>query len=606
MLREALDLVLPYIRSRLYNQISSVAFIVIYLTLFQLVVLRLPVENAISIGLGIGFVVLGLAFFMEGLVLGIMPLGESIGVKIPSKTSIIGIIIFSFVLGFGATLAEPAIGVLKLAGSSINRNSAPLLYFLLTVKSKELVISVGIGVGLAVIIGMLRFMYNWSLKPLIYMLMFSLLPMSVYAYFVQDLNSILGLAWDCGAVTTGPVTVPLVLALGLGVSRVVSGQADEGPGSGFGVVTLASLFPVLTVLLLSFFYYFSGEYKLVHSISLQASEILSISTNSFFSISSIRASAISALQAIVPLTIFMIVVYRLFLRERFVQFDEIVFGIILSLIGLSLFNIGIDSGLSRLGRQVGEVLPASYTKINFEAGKIHIPNFDLSKLQTVINEEGKAEKYFLLKDEHGPKFVPFEENSYNPEHGSYDHQSLLGPIFGTREFSLIGITVALIFAFFMGYGATIAEPALNALGATVEDITVGTFKKSLLMQSVAFGVGCGILIGVTKIIWGFPLIYLLCPAYLLVLALTFFASEEYVNVAWDSAGVTTGPVTVPLVLALGFGIGKQSGAVEGFGILAMASVFPILFVLLVGLRAKKMENKILTEDELALIDEESL
>jgi len=137
--------------------------------------------------------------------------------------------------------------------------------------------------------------------------------------------------------------------------------------------------------------------------------------------------------------------------------------------------------------------------------------------------------------------------------------------------------------FIMGYGATLAEPALNALGLKVEEITVGTFKKSLLMQAVASGVGLGMLLGVVKIIWNVPLVYLLIPPYLLLLIITKISTEEFVNIAWDSAGVTTGPITVPLVLAIGLGIGNQVNVVEGFGILSLASVCPILAVLTVGL-----------------------
>lgn len=151
----------------------------------------------------------------------------------------------------------------------------------------------------------------------------------------------------------------------------------------------------------------------------------------------------------------------------------------------------------------------------------------------------------------------------------------------------MGFLVVLLFAFIMGYGATLAEPALNALGLKVEEITVGTFQKSLLMQAVASGVGLGMLLGVVKIIWNVPLVYLLIPPYLLLLIITKISTEEFVNIAWDSAGVTTGPITVPLVLAIGLGIGSQVNVVEGFGILSLASVCPILAVLTVGLYVNK-------------------
>ena len=93
----------------------------------------------------------------------------------------------------------------------------------------------------------------------------------------------------------------------------------------------------------------------------------------------------------------------------------------------------------------------------------------------------------------------------------------------------------------------------------------------------------GLSLGIAKIIWDLPLAFILVPPYLVLLLLTHKSTEEFVNIAWDSAGVTTGPITVPLVLAMGIGIGGQSGVVEGFGILSMASVCPILAVLMVGM-----------------------
>jgi len=84
---------------------------------------------------------------------------------------------------------------------------------------------------------------------------------------------------------------------------------------------------------------------------------------------------------------------------------------------------------------------------------------------------------------------------------------------------------------------------------------------------------------------------MLIPPYLALLIMTWLSTEEYVNISWDSAGVTTGPITVPLVLALGLGIGNQIGVVEGFGILALASVCPIVSVLAVGLYTRRRENR---------------
>jgi predicted Na+-dependent transporter len=166
---------------------------------------------------------------------------------------------------------------------------------------------------------------------------------------------------------------------------------------------------------------------------------------------------------------------------------------------------------------------------------------------------------------------------------------------------VIGKIVTMLFAFFLGYGATLAEPALNAMGETVEDVTVGVFKKKLLMQVVAIGVGLGIAAGVAQMAFeSLDLTMLLVPPYLLLLVLTLLSSEDFVNFAWDGAGVTTGPITVPLVLAMGLGIGANvPGVIDGFGILALASVGPILTVLAVGLvvsRSRKDEINAVSDE----------
>ena len=147
-----------YAKAKVVEQIKTVALIVAYLVLFQLIVLNIPVANALVVATGIGVVVLGLAFFMEGLFLGLMPLGETCGIRLPQKTVLPVILLFAFILGLGATFAEPAIGVLKSAGSSVTPWDAPLLFLLLNKFSGYLVWSVGIGVGIAGLFGMLRFL----------------------------------------------------------------------------------------------------------------------------------------------------------------------------------------------------------------------------------------------------------------------------------------------------------------------------------------------------------------------------------------------------------------------------------------------------------------
>lgn len=115
-------------------------------------------------------------------------------------------------------------------------------------------------------------------------------------------------------------------------------------------------------------------------------------------------------------------------------------------------------------------------------------------------------------------------------------------------------------------------------------------------MAVSIGVGFGIALGVAKLIFDIPLVWLILPGYIIAIVLTYFSTEEFVNIAWDSAGVTTGPITVPLVLAMGLGLGNATKAIEGFGILCMASIGPIISVMISGLWAR---YKAYTERELA-------
>lgn len=683
--RRALILIRSYAWRRIKEQIRSIWLIVAYLLLFQILVLRLAVTDALIIALGLGTAIIGLTLFIEGLFLGLMPLGETIGLRLPRKSRLHGILAFSFILGVGATFAEPAIGVLRMAGSSVLAWEAPLLFLLLNKYSDYLVYAVGIGVGLAVMTGMLRFVYQLSLKPFIYALVGSLAALSAWAYFDPNLQHVTGLAWDCGAVTTGPVTVPLVLALGIGICRVVSG-ATAGEGSGFGVVTLASLFPILAVLALALLLassapqpmeesrFFSSEHRssvealfdsreamfayalhhgreesqallfdggreeLLEELRIMAAdeekrsavfgpdeaalkrwalargsesqrmavfgseEALREAVNTYAGSGrpSLQAGAVAksgmvaAARAIIPLTLFLLVVLVLIMKDRLPRTDEVMLGIGLAFIGMAFLTVGIESGLAKLGNQVGGKLPALFTSIALDEERSTVVNFDPGVVTTALTARGDRTAFFYLHQGGTVKAVPYDPERFDETSGIYVHTPLRGPLFdGWGGFA--GILVLFIFAFLMGYGATLAEPALNALAVTVENLTVGTFKKTLLMQAVAVGVGAGISLGVAKIIWAIPLVWLILPPYLLLLLITALSSEEYVNIGWDSAGVTTGPVTVPLVLAMGLGIGSQVGGVEGFGILAAASVCPILSVLVVGLVVNRKRKNALDE-----------
>ncbi|MDA8539306.1 DUF1538 domain-containing protein [Alphaproteobacteria bacterium] len=516
---QTMALLMPYSGVRVLDQMKAVIPLALYLVLFQLIILRQPVEAALLLVGGLTAVIVGLALFMEGLNVGLMPFGTLIGDKLPRKASMPVMLAIIAILGVGVTFAEPAIGALQAFGASVDVTRAPYLYEILNNWTLPLVLLVGAGVGLAAVLGTLRFVYGWSLKPMIYIAVGLTLGLTLVVYGNNDLRAILGLAWDCGAVTTGPVTVPLVLSLGIGIANS-AGQNSDNSLSGFGVVTLASLFPIIAVLLLSLYVSTQVSAEQIVVAAATAGSAAADAQQSIWAVSPLQ-EVVLGVRAIAPLVLFLMFVLFIVLREGLANKLFTGYGLILSIVGMCVFNVGLTYGLGAIGAQTGAVLPAAFMEI-------------------AISE--------------------------------------ISPIYSAA----LGLVLVILFAWFMGFGATLAEPALNALGLTVQNLTNGAFRKSMLMYSVATGVAFGIALGIAKILFEIDLAMLLIPLYLIALVLTFFSTEEFVNVAWDSAGVTTGPVTVPLVLAMGLGLGNAVSAVEGFGILSMASIGPIIAVLGMG------------------------
>ena len=215
---DAYRLLQPYLSVRFMEQAKAVVPLAAYLALFQLLVLNQSIRDSATLGLGLLAVMVGLMIFLEGLKLGLMPFGEIIGSKLPLKLPLVGVLFIAFLLGIGVTFAEPAIGALQVAGQIVDPKDAPYLYTLLNYRVYATVLVVGVGVGIAAVLGTMRFLYNWSLKPMIYLSLVPCVLLTAYAFVNPELRTMIGLAWDCGAVTTGPVTVPLVLALGIGVA----------------------------------------------------------------------------------------------------------------------------------------------------------------------------------------------------------------------------------------------------------------------------------------------------------------------------------------------------------------------------------------------------
>jgi len=147
------------------------------------------------------------------------------------------------------------------------------------------------------------------------------------------------------------------------------------------------------------------------------------------------------------------------------------------------------------------------------------------------------------------------------------------------------------FAFAVGFATTIAEPALTAIAGKAEEISEGSIKGTLLRGFVALGVGVGILLGAYRIIQGDSIVYYILSGYIVVIIMTFFAPRTIIPIAYDSGGVTTSTITVPIVAALGLGLASsipgRDPLIDGFGLIAFASLFPMIAVLGYGISKRE-------------------
>jgi hypothetical protein len=509
---QAMGILLPYSWHHITEQVVIVVPVCLYLALFQFTILRHGLDQVAWMVSGIAILILGLAFFLEGVRIGLVPLGDSIGNTLPRRSGLPVVLIFSFLLGILAAFGEPVVGSLQIAGAGVDPQKAPLLYYLLVENVLLLKVTISLGVGLAVLLAMLRFIRGWSLKWVVLPLVGIAIVLTIAASRSHDLSSAIGLAWDTGAVIVGPVCCPLVLALGLGVCRA-AGRADSGM-AGFGTVGLISVMPIAMVVMLCFVLSGSGIASAVAGAGAHAAATMSVGELALDSL-------ILGTRAIVPIYVFLYLFLRYWLKEREIDVPALILGIVFANLGLFLFNFGLAVGLGELGNQVGHRLPFT--------------------------------------------FHPPAEALYPTD---------------------LGKIIVVVFGMILGYGATLAEPAFNVLGAQVEEVTQGAFKKWLFSQAVAIGVGVGAGLGMMSLIYQVDLLKLLLPPYIVLFLLTMINDEKYVNIAWDGGAVTTGPVTVPLKIAIGIALSHATGFAEGFGILALASAYPVLNILLIGLYVK--------------------
>ena len=226
------------------NSLRDLTPIIVVIGVFQALIIRQPVDGLMSILVGGLLVFAGLTFFIFGLRLALFPVGEGLAHSLARKGSLFWLIAFAFVLGFGTTVAEPALIAVAAEAAAVAANAGVIAR---TPEAMDdyafgLRMTVALAVGVALVLGVFRIVTNWSLPVLIIsgyglvVLLTALAP-----------PEIIGIAYDSGGVTTSTVTVPLVTALGVGLASSLRGRNPMLDG--FGLIAFASLTPILFVLI---------------------------------------------------------------------------------------------------------------------------------------------------------------------------------------------------------------------------------------------------------------------------------------------------------------------------------------------------------------------
>lgn len=227
----------------LFEAARDLTPIVLVILFFQEFVLKQPIPNVEEILFGMLLVLLGLALFVRGLEIGLFPLGESMAHAFAKKGNVVWLLLFAFLLGFGTTVAEPALiavagkaAEIAAQGGVIDSSEAAMDSY-----ANGLRMTVALSVGVAIVLGVLRILKGW---PLHFCIIGGYFIVVIMTYFAPA--EIIGIAYDSGGVTTSTITVPLVTALGVGLASSIRGRNPMLDG--FGLIAFASLLPMIFVM----------------------------------------------------------------------------------------------------------------------------------------------------------------------------------------------------------------------------------------------------------------------------------------------------------------------------------------------------------------------
>ncbi|MDF1876281.1 DUF1538 domain-containing protein [Sulfurimonas sp. SAG-AH-194-L11] len=490
--------------------------IILVIMFFQLAIIQTVPDNWLTTAIGLAIVGVGLAVFLLGLEVGIFPVGEGLASDFAKKGSTKWIVIFAFMIGFGTTVAEPALIVIAQKAASISAGR---------IDATTLRMVVAFSVGFAIVLGVWRIIKG---HPIHYYIISGYVMVVAATIFAP--KEIVGLAYDLGGVTTSTVTVPLVAALGIGLASNIKGRNPVLDG--FGLIAFASLTPMIFVQFYGIFVY---EYvdavtTSVTQIAPVVQELATAPAEFDFKILDILKGLVSVVIDVVPILGVILFFQYIILKKPIDNLKNVIIGFGLVILGLDAFIVGLEMGLF----SVGETMAYELTQ--------------------------------------------------------YDNNVIIYS-----------------FGFLIGFSTTMAEPSLTAIARKAKEISDGKINDFVLRLFVALGVAIGISLGAYRIVVGGEIVYYIMAGYMFVIALTFLAPKYIIPIAYDSGGVTTSTVTVPLVAALGLGLATniegRDPLIDGFGLIAFASLFPMITVMLYGIITEKIGVKGEHEKEQLHMDE---
>ncbi len=473
-----------------FSSVMPITLIVLFLC-FTIV----PIESGMFLAfiLGAVFVVFGTGLFTLGADTAMTPIGEYVGSSVMKTKKIWIIMPICFIVGVLITIAEPDLQVL---GTQLAKAVDPW----------TLILTVGVGVGVFLTIAFLRIVLNVKLSFILigfYVAVFAL------SFFVPP--AFVPLAFDSGGVTTGPMSVPFIIAIGTGVASMRSDKSAETDG--FGFTALCSIGPIIAVMILGIIVKPEDIPPTENEVAVILDSKDLLKAFLFSTPHYLKEVAIALAPIVAFYFIFQIFGQRMS-KERVIR---ILVGVLYTYVGLVCFLLGVNQG-----------------------------------------------------------FLPV---------GSY-----LGKAIGALSYNWIIVPIGMLIGFFV----VAAEPAVHVLTKQVYEITSGAIPKKALSTSLMMGVACSVGLAMLRILLNIPIMYFLIPGYLIALVLTFFVPEMFTAIAFDSGGVASGAMTASFLMPLALGLCEAVGgniATEGFGVVAMVAMTPLIAIQILGLVYKLKMNR---------------